>query len=186
MEKQLTRERLEKNTMLQGVHLRPLARRIDQRGSLTEIFQDHWGLGIEPVQWSVVESKAGVLRGLHLHMNHDEYFLLTSGKAGVGLYDIREDSTTVDQSAYFVFTGTDPTVLCFPRGLLHGWYFYEDSTHLQCVSESYRDYHPSDNLGCHWSDPALGIPWPAKTPLIAPRADAFPSLDELRRTIHGA
>jgi len=168
---------------LHGVVLRNLSPSKDQRGSFTEVFQSHWPGPIDPVQWSVVHSVANVLRGLHLHLNHDEYFMVVEGKSFVGLRDVRLDSPTRNRSCLFELSGTDPVALMFPRGILHGWYFPESSFHVQAVSESYKDYSAYDNLGCSWSDPALEIPWPCSDPILSERARDFRSLKELLATI---
>ena len=64
-------------TEIDGVRLLPLHPHHDERGTFTEVFAAHWGAGIDPAQWSVVHSAPGVLRGMHLHLRHDE--LVTSG-----------------------------------------------------------------------------------------------------------
>ncbi len=79
-------------TFLDGVNLRLLEEQHDVRGSFTEVYRDSWGLPIAPAQWSVVRSVAGTMRGMHLHLRHSEYFLCISGRACVGLYDLRPAS----------------------------------------------------------------------------------------------
>jgi dTDP-4-dehydrorhamnose 3,5-epimerase len=180
--KQKKRE-FEASGTLHGLELRPLTMNCDSRGVFTEIFCDSWKLPIAPVQWSLVTSKARVLRGMHLHVRHDEYITVIQGRACVGLYDMRPASPTVGQSALIELDGQAQCCLSFPRGILHGWYFHEDSVHLQAVSESYEDYGPDDNRGCLWSDPELNIAWPDASPILSPRAAAFPTLAQLRRTI---
>jgi dTDP-4-dehydrorhamnose 3,5-epimerase len=162
--------------VISGARLRPLEERRDARGSFTEIFYDSWDTGIVPSQWSVVRSARGVLRGMHLHRRHDEYFLVLSGRASVGLKDLRPGSPTEGVSSLYTLDGEHPACLSFPRGILHGWYFHQDTIHIQAVSETYTAYGEDDNLGCHWSDPALEIPWPERPTLVAARAAAFPSL----------
>jgi len=165
--------------VIEGVQVRTLKVARDGRGSFTEVFYDSWGCCIEPRQWSVVASHRGVLRGMHLHRRHDEYFSVLSGRTSVGLKDLRPDSPTFAASSLYELSGDQPAVLTFPRGILHGWYFHAETLHLQAVSETYDDYHGDDNLGCHWSDPELGIPWPERPTLVAERADAFPPLRTL-------
>jgi dTDP-4-dehydrorhamnose 3,5-epimerase len=172
-------------TGIAGVVQRPLCVNRDDRGSFTEIFCEQWNLPIAPTQWSLVESKARSLRGMHIHLRHDEYITVIRGHACVGLYDMRENSPTLGQSTLIDLDASMLCCLSFPRGILHGWYFPEDSLHLQAVSEEYSDYAGDDNHGCHWADPALDIPWPDTDPVLSPRAAAFPTLAELRETIAG-
>jgi len=170
---------LRSGRMIDGVRLRPLVVHADSRGSFTEFFSDAWDNGIVPAQWSVIRSAAGVMRGMHLHRRHDEFFLVLQGRSSVGLRDVRPGSPTEGVSSLFEFSGDDPTYLSFPRGIVHGWYFHEPSIHVQAVSETYAAYKDDDNLGCHWSDPALEIPWPETPTLLAPRAGEFSSLESL-------
>lgn len=165
--------------MIDGVSLRELVSHPDDRGDFTEFFSRSWGGMDSPAQWSVVTSVPGVLRGMHLHRRHDEGFLLLRGKANVGLRDVRPGSPTEGVSSLFEFNGERLVYLTFPRGIVHGWTFRAPSIHLQSVSETYGEYGDDDNLGCHWSDPALDIPWPEKPTLVAARANAFGSLKTL-------
>jgi dTDP-4-dehydrorhamnose 3,5-epimerase len=165
--------------MIDGVRLRALAVHADERGSFTEFFSSDWENGIEPAQWSVIRSAKGVLRGMHLHRRHEEFFLLLQGRASVGLRDVRPGSPTEGVSSLFEFDDRQLTYLSFPRGLIHGWYFHEASLHVQAVSETYSGYKEDDNLGCHWSDPDLEIPWPEVPRVLAPRASEFSSLASL-------
>ncbi|MCH8346086.1 MAG: dTDP-4-dehydrorhamnose 3,5-epimerase family protein, partial [Chloroflexi bacterium] len=68
-----------------GVHLRPLQANEDDRGVFTEVFRKVWDTGVDPVQWNFVTSRAGVLRGVHVHVRHDDYLILVKGRASVGL-----------------------------------------------------------------------------------------------------
>jgi len=164
---------------LGGVRLIALEPHEDERGRFTEVFARHWDCGIEPAQWSVVESEAGALRGMHLHRRHDEYLMVVAGHMSVGLYDARPGSATEGYSSRYELSAADPAFLTFPAGLIHGWLAHESTVHLQAVSEAYVAYADDDNEGCHWSDPDLGINWPFTPTLVAERADAFPSLREL-------
>lgn len=164
---------------LQGVDLKEMNEACDQRGAFTEIFADHWGVGISPTQWSMVRSESQVLRGMHIHQRHDEYFCLIQGHCLVGLYDARPTSPTYLQYALYELFGTDLKAVIFPTGLLHGWYFYTPSIHLQAVSESYANYANDDNLGCRWDDPALNIPWGITNPILSERAASFPPFADL-------
>ncbi len=156
---------------LEGLEITTGKRHDDPRGSFTEMFCQEWGLGIEPTQWSIVESESRVLRGMHLHRRHDEYFALLTGRACVGLYDARPDSPTYMKSCLIDLIGGERVFVTFPAGLIHGWYFYERSMHLQAVSESYVNYGKDDNIRCSWTDDDLNINWPDREPVLSDLAD---------------
>ena len=162
------------------VSLKNLRKHNDRRGSFSEIFRDEWETVIKPVQWSLVESEPNVLRGMHLHLRHDEYFCLINGHCIVALKDIRPGSPTENLVSVFELFGGDLAALAFPRGLIHGWYFFEASTHVQAVSESYSDYGKDDNWGVSWKAPDLGITWPDIDPVLSERAQDFPSVAQLK------
>ncbi len=170
---------LKAGSPIAGVRARTLEMHRDPRGSFTEVFSNLWNSGLDPAQWNIVKSEPGVLRGMHLHRRHDEYILVAGGRASVGLRDIRPGSPTNGAWSLYELSGDALTCLTFPRGIVHGWLFHEPTLHLQAVSEVYPDYQGDDNLGCHWSDPELEIPWPATPSVVAPRAEAFPPLREL-------
>ncbi|MEM9036999.1 MAG: dTDP-4-dehydrorhamnose 3,5-epimerase family protein [Actinomycetota bacterium] len=168
---------------LHEVRLLRLDRHDDDRGSFTEVFCSHWETGIDPTQWSLVRSGTGVLRGMHVHLRHDEYVMVISGRMSVGLHDLRPGSPTRGRGAVYELHGGEDLCLTFPRGIVHGWLAHEPSVHLQAVSEAHEFYGDDDNNGCHWSDPELGIEWPFEPTVVSPRADAFPSLAELRDSL---
>ncbi len=165
---------------IDGVRLVTLDRHEDARGSFTEIFCSHWDSGIDPTQWSLVRSAPGVLRGMHVHLRHDEYVMVVSGRMSVGLHDLRPGSPTAGVGAVYELDGGTDVFLSFPRGIAHGWLAHEPTVHVQAVSEAHDFYGDDDNNGCHWSDPELGIDWPFEPTNVSARADAFPSLAELR------
>ena len=140
-----------------GVHFRPLQMNEDDRGVFTEVFRKMWDTGVDPVQWNFVTSRAGVFRGVHVHVRHDDYLILLRGRASVGLRDLRRGSITEGMASLLELRDDQLTALTIPRGVAHGFYFHEPSAHIYSVS---RYWDVSDELGCHWADPALEIPWP--------------------------
>jgi dTDP-4-dehydrorhamnose 3,5-epimerase len=175
---------LRSGALPEGVQVRPLAVNRDERGSFTEFFCESWKTGFSPVQWSLVRSRRGTLRGMYLHRRHDELFLLTAGRCCVGLRDLRPGSPTKDTSCLLEFAEHAPAFVSFPRGILHGWYFFQDSVHVQAITdEEYARYHADDNLGCRWSDPALEIPWPETPSIVSEQARHLPDLAGLLRAV---
>lgn len=170
-------------TWIAGAQYECLRANLDERGSFTEIFYSTWNTGVEPVQWSAVKSRAGVLRGMHLHLRHDEYICVLGGKACVGLYDLRKSSPTYKAHTLVELEGNAPARLSFPAGVLHAWYFFEESIHVQAISETFETYGSDDNWGCYFGDPELGIPWPNLDPILSERARSFPGLRKLEQMI---
>jgi dTDP-4-dehydrorhamnose 3,5-epimerase len=158
------------------VLLTPLDPHRDDRGTFTEIFRETWPTGMHPIQWNVVASEAGVLRGVHVHPRHDDYLTVIRGAVEVGLRDLREDSPTTGAAACVTLIAERPTAISIPHGVAHGFYFSEASTHVYAVSH-YWD--PADELGCRWDDLALEIPWPQREARTSPRDAALPSLGAL-------
>jgi dTDP-4-dehydrorhamnose 3,5-epimerase len=166
------------DTDIVGVHVRPLMTHADARGSLTELFRDEWGTGIQPVQWNASHSAPNVLRGVHVHPRHADYLILVQGRTSVGLRDLRRGSPTEGRATLIEMSAERPSAILIPPGVAHGFFFHEPSIHLYAV-DTYWDQ--ADELGCHWADPALEIPWPVTDVLLSGRdANAPPVADLLR------
>jgi dTDP-4-dehydrorhamnose 3,5-epimerase len=159
-----------------GVELRPLTMNRDSRGSFTELFRVEWDTGLSPVQWNAVSSEPGTLRGVHLHIRHDDYLTVLKGRACVGLRDLRRGSPTEELSVLVELTEDPLAALVIPHGVAHGFYFPEPSLHLYAVTK-YWDV--DDELACHWADPALEISWPAEPTNVSERDATAQSLAEL-------
>jgi dTDP-4-dehydrorhamnose 3,5-epimerase len=159
-----------------GVELRRLTAYPDDRGCVTEIFRSEWPTGIAPVQWTMTSSQAGVLRGVHVHVRHDDYFVLVQGVAWIGLHDLRAGSPSARRAALFELRGDAPASLFIPHGVAHGFLFTEPSMFALGTSHY---YDPADELGCHWRDPGLGLAWPVGTARVSARDAALPPVREV-------
>jgi len=160
-----------------GVELHRLEPHADARGVFTELFRDSWGLGVAPVQWNAVRSEANVLRGVHAHWRHADYLTVVSGRATIGLHDLREGSPTEGLGTVVELVADMPAALAIPTGVTHGFYFHEPSIHIYGVS---HEWDPADELGCRWNDPELRISWPCTDPLLSERDRNLGPLSELR------
>jgi len=159
-----------------GVTLESLHTNIDHRGSLTEIFRQSWATSIAPVQWNAVATNPGVLRGVHVHVVHFDYMIVLTGRASVGLRDLRSGSPTEGMATIVELCGEELSALTIPPGVAHGFYIHDPSLHVYAVSD-YWD--PADELGCCWSDPALEIQWPTTSPILSERDAAAGPLSAL-------
>lgn len=167
---------LDESRLPDGVVLTGLQTNHDDRGGFTEIWRREWETRIDPPQWNAVESGTGVLRGVHVHVRHDDYLVIVAGRAVVGMHDLRPWSPTEGTAAVVTLT-PGAAGISIPSGVAHGFCFLEPSIHVYAVSHY---FDPADELGCRFDDPALGIDWPVADPRISPRDDALGSLAELR------
>ena len=163
-----------------GVRRSPLNGHRDARGALTEFFRNEWDTGINPIQWTVASSAANVLRGVHVHVRHADYLIVLNGRASIGLADLRPDSPTAGLASLFEVQVESLEALTIPPGVAHGFYMHEPSQYLVGVDHY---YDPADELGCQWSDPALGISWPVNEPIVSERDAAAPPLSRLQQQL---
>jgi dTDP-4-dehydrorhamnose 3,5-epimerase len=167
-------------TLPNGLLIRALDPRHDDRGTFTELHRLEWDTRVAPVQWNAVRSAAGVLRGVHVHVRHDDYLTVIAGRAIVGLRDLRPGSATSGLATTVELDGERPQAITIPHGVAHGFDFPVASVHIYAVSE-YWDVE--DELGCRWDDPALEIPWRPESPRISSRDAALPPLSGLLETL---
>jgi dTDP-4-dehydrorhamnose 3,5-epimerase len=163
-----------------GVQLLPLQTHGDERGNLTEIFRETWPTGICPVQWTAQRSYGGVLRGVHVHIQHVDYVVVLAGQVTVGLKDLRRRSPTEGMSCLLLLSGDKMMSLCIPIGVAHGFYSHEPSLYVIGASQF---FDPEDDLGCRWSDPDLAIDWPVNAPVLSARDRNAPPLSDLLKRL---
>jgi dTDP-4-dehydrorhamnose 3,5-epimerase len=163
-----------------GVTLWPLQPHRDERGSFAELYRQSWATGIEPRQWGLLTTEPNVLRGMHAHPRHDEFIAVTAGRLFVAIKDLRPHSPSYLRPAQLLLTGEAPALLTLPRGVAHGFY-----SHTRCsvLIAATHDYDPTDDLGCRWSDPDLGIDWPCGDPQLSARDRDAPPLASLLAAI---
>jgi dTDP-4-dehydrorhamnose 3,5-epimerase len=159
-----------------GVVLHPLTTHADDRGAFTELFRQEWGTGVAPRQWNAVRSEPRVLRGVHVHVVHWDYLTVPMGHATVALRDLRRDTPTAGIATTVELREDAMAAIVIPPGVAHGFYFHVPSMHVYAVTE-YWDL--ADELGCHWADPDLELPWTVQDPHLSPRDAAAGTLDEL-------
>ncbi|MGH2674225.1 MAG: dTDP-4-dehydrorhamnose 3,5-epimerase family protein [Actinomycetota bacterium] len=162
--------------MPHGVRLTKLETHDDDRGFLTEVFRSAWDTGIEPVQWNVTVSDHGVLRGVHVHLEHTDYIAVVDGWADVGLCDARPGSPTEALAVVVPLRSEEMAGLTIPPGVFHGLYLHERSIFLYGLSHGWE---PADDLGCRWDDPEMGIPWPVDSPTLSDRDRTAPPFSRL-------
>jgi dTDP-4-dehydrorhamnose 3,5-epimerase len=164
---------------IDGVRLIPLTLHPDDRGAFTETYRRSWVSEMgEMLQANLSRSRANVLRGLHFHKRQADYWLVVSGAALVGLYDLRRGSPTEGKKAEVDLVAEEYRCLYIPKGVAHGFYT-AGGVLLQYLVDRY--YSGEDEFGVAWDDPDLGIAWPVADPILSDRDRSNPSLAEVLR-----
>jgi dTDP-4-dehydrorhamnose 3,5-epimerase len=166
-------------TLPDGVEVRALTPHVDARGSVTELYRSQWS-HVDAAQWNFVRSQGNVLRGVHVHLRHNDYLIFIEGRAVVGLRDLRRTSGTCGLAVTVEMSGDDLAAISIPPGVAHGFYHTTPTLHIYAMSEEWAS---ADELGCRWDDPQLEIDWPARSPMISDRDAALPSLGELEASV---
>ncbi|OZA08929.1 MAG: hypothetical protein B7Y02_12230 [Rhodobacterales bacterium 17-64-5] len=160
------------NDLPDGVLVRSLTQHADPRGMLAEIYRADWTASGPFQQWNLVHSNGNVLRGVHVHPRHCDYLLVLSGTMLLGLHDLRPDDPAARKSRFLTLSGDDPATVYIPAGVCHGFWFEGPTSYLYGLSTGWS---MQEELGCRYDDPALGLDWPTKAPILSPR-DAAPTL----------
>jgi dTDP-4-dehydrorhamnose 3,5-epimerase len=163
-----------------GVMAVHLSSHDDERGSLTETWRREWVPGSsEMVQANLSRSAEGVLRGLHVHGEQADYWCVVSGRAFVGLFDLRSGSPSEGAKAEIrIDAAVERVGLYIPPGVAHG-FLAETEVLLQYLVD--RVFTGQDEFGLAWDDPDIAIRWPVAEPRLSERDRANPSLADAPR-----
>ena len=137
----------------------------DERGYFVETYNQNdfreAGLNMVFVQDNQSMSVKGVLRGLHFQINHPQSKLVrvVSGEVFDVAVDLREGSPTYGKWEGAILSAENKRQFFIPRGFAHGFLVLSDTAEFCYKCDDI--YHPNDEGGLMWNDPAIGIEWPA-------------------------
>ena len=141
--------------------------REDSRGYFMETYSqrdmENAGINISFVQHNQSMSCKGVLRGLHYQIEHPQAKLVRviHGEVFDVTVDIRPGSPTFGKYHGELLTAENKRQLLVPRGFAHGFVVLSDTAEFCYLCDDF--YHPGDEGGLAWNDPAIGIAWPKLT-----------------------
>ena len=139
----------------------------DERGYFTETYNsnDMKEAGIDRlfVQDNQSGSVKGVLRGLHYQKEHPQAKLVRviSGAVFDVAVDLRQHSTTFGKWYGITLSAENRKQFLIPEGFAHGFLVLTDSAQFCYKCTDF--YHPGDEGGLAWNDPAIGVAWPGVT-----------------------
>ena len=152
-------------TSIEGVIVVDVKSYGDDRGYFMETYKQpdfaKGGIGVDFVQDNQSSSTKGVLRGLHFQINHPQSKLVrvVSGEVFDVAVDLREGSPTYGKWEGVVLSAQNKRQFFIPRGFAHGFLVLSDTAEFCYKCDDV--YHPNDEGGLMWNDPAIGIEWPA-------------------------
>ncbi len=139
----------------------------DSRGYFMETYSlrdmQEAGLSVTFVQDNQSMSVKGVLRGLHFQKQYPQGKLVRviKGRVFDVAVDLRTDSETYGKWYGVELTEENKKQFYISEGFAHGFLVLSDTAEFCYKCTDF--YHPGDEGGLAWNDPAIGIVWPEVT-----------------------
>ena len=139
----------------------------DSRGYFMETYNQNdmreAGLDMVFVQDNQSMSVKGVLRGLHYQKEHPQGKLVRviQGRVFDVAVDLRAGSPTYGQWYGVELTAENKKQFYISEGFAHGFLVLSQTAEFCYKVTDF--YHPGDEGGLAWNDPAIGILWPELT-----------------------
>lgn len=136
----------------------------DSRGYFSETYSQRdmaeAGIDIVFVQDNQSGSSKGVLRGLHFQKQYPQTKLVRviKGRVFDVVVDLRNDSKTYGKWYGVELNEENKKQFLIPKGFAHGFLVLSDFAEFCYKCDDF--YHPNDEGGLAWNDPAIGIKWP--------------------------
>ena len=135
----------------------------DSRGYFMETYNkrdmEEAGLNMRFVQDNQSQSCKGVLRGLHFQINFPQGKLVRviKGKVFDVAVDIRKGSKTYGKWFGVELSEENKKQFYISEGFAHGFLVLSEVAEFCYKVTDF--YHPNDEGGIAWNDPAIGIDW---------------------------
>lgn len=136
----------------------------DNRGYFMETYNQNdmqlAGLDMVFVQDNQSMSSKGVLRGLHFQKNFPQGKLVRviRGRVFDVAVDLRKNSETYGKWFGVELTEENKKQFYISEGFAHGFLVLSETVEFCYKVTDF--YHPGDEGGLAWNDPAIGIEWP--------------------------
>lgn len=149
---------------IEGLYIIEPAVHGDSRGYFMETYNQQDmrenGLNMVFVQDNQSMSVKGVLRGLHFQKQYPQGKLVRviRGRVFDVAVDLRAGSETYGQWYGVELTEENKKQFYISEGFAHGFLVLSDTAEFCYKVTDF--YHPGDEGGLAWNDPAIGIQWP--------------------------
>ena len=152
---------------IEGLYIIEPAVHGDSRGYFMETYNQRDmqenGLNMVFVQDNQSMSTKGVLRGLHFQKQYPQGKLVRviKGRVFDVAVDLRAGSATYGKWYGVELTEENKKQFYISEGFAHGFLVLSDTAEFCYKVTDF--YHPGDEGGLAWNDPAIGIQWPELT-----------------------
>ena len=149
---------------IEGLYVIEPAVHGDNRGYFVETYNKkdmlEAGLDMEFVQDNESASTKGVLRGLHFQKKFPQGKLVRVIEGAVFdvAVDLRANSATYGKWFGVELTAENMKQFYVSPGFAHGFLVLSDTARFCYKVTDF--YHPGDEGGLAWNDPAIGVTWP--------------------------
>ena len=136
----------------------------DERGYFVETYNqkdfEEAGLTMVFVQDNQSMSVKGLLRGLHYQKQYPQGKLVRVVKGAVFdvAVDLRAGSATYGKWYGVELSAENKKQFYIPEGFAHGFLVLSEEAEFAYKCTDF--YHPGDEGGLIWNDPAIGVKWP--------------------------
>ena len=163
----------------------------DERGYFMETYNKkdftEAGIGCDFVQDNQSSSKKGVLRGLHFQIQYpqDKLVRVVRGEVYDVAVDLRRGSETFGKWFGVLLSAENKKQFFIPKDFAHGFLVLSEEAEFCYKVTDF--YHPNDEGGLMWNDPAIGVEWPlgdmTEADLVLSDKDrVHPSFEEFVKT----
>ncbi len=163
----------------------------DSRGYFMETYNQsdfkEAGIDCTFVQDNQSASTRGVLRGLHFQINfpQDKLVRVVRGEVFDVAVDLRKGSETFGKWYGVRLSAENKKQFFIPKDFAHGFLVLSDEAEFCYKVTDF--YHPNDEGGLMWNDPAIGVEWPMgdlkeEDLLLSDKDKLHPPFEEYVRT----
>lgn len=106
--------------LLDGMSFYESIRHNDDRGSVTEIYDQRWNWHPDPLVFSYMFTiRPGMVKGWGLHKEHEDRYFVISGELELVLFDPRPESSTYNKICKVYLSGSQPRLVNVPKFVWH-------------------------------------------------------------------
>lgn len=155
----------------------------DERGFFSEVYRkdkfSEFGLDVEFVQDNHSRSAKNVVRGLHFQWGPPmgKLMRVTQGIAFLVAVDIRIGSPTFGKWLGVEASVENRKIVYAPAGFARGFCVVSDFAEIQYKCTGIYTSTKAES-GVLWNDPAIGIEWPTKEPILSAKDEIAQTLDQ--------